>query len=115
VQQRHHEVTPALALGYVDLELEVETPEGQRAVTIADQVVEWRQERGPRLERSGLDLVQQLDVLRVYVPVAFEAELYGNDLSLGFEVLPDAREPLIAVPDEMDLDLLLRGDAERTQ
>src|SRR5438270_8994748 len=40
VQQRHHEVAPALALGHVDLELEVEAPEGQRPVAIADEVVE---------------------------------------------------------------------------
>src|SRR5438876_2594806 len=71
VQQRHHEVPPALALGHVNLELEVESPEGQRPVAIADEVVEWREQRGPRLECARLNLVEQLEVVPVDVPVAF--------------------------------------------
>src|SRR5438874_10104566 len=51
VQERHHELTPALALRHVDLELEVESPEGQGPFAIADEVVEGRQQRRPRLER----------------------------------------------------------------
>src|SRR4029077_749715 len=57
VEQRHHEVAPALGLWYVDLELEVEIPERQRSVPIADQIVEGRQQRRPWHKRSGLDLL----------------------------------------------------------
>src|SRR5438132_1773078 len=48
-------------------------------------------------------------------PVAFEPEFHRNDLARGFEVLPDAREPLITVPDEMPLHLKRRGHAERAE
>src|ERR1700674_393592 len=52
MQQGHDEVAPALALRYVDFEPEVKTPQRQRPVAIADQVVEGRQQGRPRLERS---------------------------------------------------------------
>src|SRR5207245_8261697 len=113
VQQRHHEVPPALALGHVDLELEVESPEGQRPVAIADEVVEWREQRGPRLECARLNLVEQLEVVPVDVPVAFEPKVDRNDYPIGLELFPNGRKSLIAVPDEMALHLLLRGHAER--
>src|SRR5205823_5985995 len=115
VQQRHHEVPPALAPGHVDLELEVEAPEGQRPVAIADEVVEGRQQHRPRLGRSGRGLVQQLEVVRVDKPVAFEPELHRNGLSRSFEILPDARQPLVTVPHEVPLHLKRRGHAERAE
>src|SRR5438128_2838474 len=115
VQEWHDEVTPALALRHVDLEPEVKTPERQRPVAITDQVVEGRQQGRPRLERPGLDLPEQRHVFAVHEPVALESDLHRNDHALGFEVLPRARESLVAAPDEMVLHLLLRGDAQRTQ
>src|SRR5207302_4855634 len=113
VQQRHHEVPPALALRYIDLELEIERPEGNGPFAVADEVVERRQQRRPRLERPRLDLVKERQVVRVDVPVALEAELHRNDAPIGFELLPDAGEALVTVPDEMPLHLKRRGDAER--
>src|SRR6266513_321801 len=62
VQQRHHEVPPSLAFGHVDLELEVESPEGQGPVAIANEVVEGRQQCRPGLERPCLDPTQPPDV-----------------------------------------------------
>src|SRR6202011_1417435 len=75
MQQGHHEVAPAPALRDVDLEPEVKTPQRQRPVAIADQVVEGRQQSRPRLERSRFDLVELRKVVRVDVPVAFEADI----------------------------------------
>ena len=115
MQQRHHEVPPALALRYIDLELEIEPPEGNGAFAVADEVVERRQQRCPRLERPQLDLVKERQIVRVDVPVALEAELHRNDAPIGFELLPDAGEALVTVPDEMPLHLKRRGDAERAQ
>src|SRR5207302_626160 len=82
---------PALGLGHVDLELEVETPQGERAVAIADQIVKWRQQRRPRLEPAGFELFQQVEVLGMDVPIAFESEVYRNDDPVGFEHLPPSR------------------------
>src|ERR1700704_4140421 len=51
----------------------------------------------------------------MHVPIALESDLYWNDRSLGFELLPRAREPLVAVPDEVVGHLPFRGDPQRAQ
>jgi len=43
----------------------------------------------------------------VHVPFAFEPEVHWNDLSIGLQILPDACEPLVAMPDEVPLHLKL--------
>src|SRR5207244_32841 len=114
VKQRHHEVTPALGLWHVDLEPEVESPKRQRPAAIANQIVEGREEGGPRLERTRLDLLQQVDVFRVYVPVALHPQVHGNNLPFSGELFPHAGQPRVAAPDEMVLHLLGRGYAQGT-
>src|ERR1700737_450579 len=115
MQQRHHEIAPTLGLGDIDLELEVETPEGQRAVAIADQIVEWRQQGGPRLELAGLDPLEQGDVCSMHVRIALEPEVNRNDRALVFQLLPCCGKSLITAPEEMLRHLLLGGHPERAQ
>src|SRR5207247_10372266 len=109
----HPRLPLAPELEDLGVEREVEPPEGQRPVAIADEVVEWRDQRGPRLECTRLNLVDQLEVVRVDVPVAFEPKVDRNDCPIDLELFPNGRKSLIAVPDEMALHLLLRGHAER--
>src|ERR1700689_3123408 len=106
VEEWHDEIAPAPQLRDVDLEPEIEVPERLRPGAIADEIVEWRQKRGPRREVPCLDALQERDVLGVDEPVALDAERHRHDGPVAFEIRPDALDPRVPAAQEMALDLL---------
>src|SRR6202022_3730876 len=107
--------SPAFFPGDVDLELEVETPQRERSIAIADQIVEWRQQRRSRFELSGLHRLQQGDVFGMDIPIAFQSEVDRHDRSFSLELFPDAGESVVSAANKVVVDLFAGGAPEGSQ
>src|SRR3990172_9455074 len=118
-----------LVLRHVDFHGVLEVEQLLRALAVADEVVERREQRSTpahfargasRYSVFRLESVEQGQVFGMNVPragpcLASISNLYSLDGPFGFEVGEDARQIGVATPDEVLGNVAGGGDAERAQ